>query len=246
MKEQQRSYSAYFLTLSYDNENIPITQKKFMSLKKRDTQLFWKRYRKAHGKRAPIRYFLCGEYGSKTDRPHYHAIVFNVDLKIFLGEKQANNATAYPDLFLNGHHHFNNSMWTHGWVSIGQVTEASVGYCLKYMMKTGRFPKFKGDDRTPEFQCMSKGIGSGYLTEAMHKWHHDDLLNRMYCAILDGKKIAMPRYYKNKVYTDEQRKTIGNHVKSTVQIKDLTGKQEYELYSYSVRQVGNARLDESF
>jgi len=31
----------------------------------------------------------------------------------------------------------------------------------------------------------------------------------MYCNLTDGKKIGMPRYFKQKIYTDEQRKAIG-------------------------------------
>lgn len=30
----------------------------------------------------------------------------------------------------------------------------------------------------------------------------------MYCNLGDGRKIAMPRYYKLKIYTDEERKQI--------------------------------------
>lgn len=37
------------------------------------------------------------------------------------------------------------------------------------------------------------------------EWHKADLDNRMYLPIEDGKKIAMPRYYKLKLYSDEER-----------------------------------------
>lgn len=36
-----------------------------------------------------------------------------------------------------------------------------------------------------------------------------DLVNRMYITIEDGKKISMPRYFKDKIYTDRERKIIG-------------------------------------
>lgn len=42
----------------------------------------------------------------------------------------------------------------------------------------------------------------------MKKWHLNDLENRCYLNIDDGKKIAMPRYYKDKLYTEEQRKVV--------------------------------------
>lgn len=38
----------------------------------------------------------------------------------------------------------------------------------------------------------------------MIDWHTNDLDNRMYCNIEGGRKIAMPRYYKLRIYTKEQ------------------------------------------
>jgi len=51
----------------------------------------------------------------------------------------------------------------------------------------------------------------------MKLWHKSDLLNRMYINIDGGKKAAMPRYYKNKIYTDEQRKEIAGYQKGEIE-----------------------------
>lgn len=56
---------AAFITLTYDNDNLP----KDNSLHKEDLQKFWKRLRKDLDK--PIKYFACGEYGDRFKRPHY-------------------------------------------------------------------------------------------------------------------------------------------------------------------------------
>ena len=64
---------ASFVTLTYDEAHIPANHQ----LCKRDAQLFIKRLRYYLGKRR-IRYYLCGEYGERFGRPHYHAILFNV------------------------------------------------------------------------------------------------------------------------------------------------------------------------
>lgn len=42
----------------------------------------------------------------------------------------------------------------------------------------------------------------------MQRYHKADLENRMYVPIEDGKKIAMPRYFKDKMYNNEERTLI--------------------------------------
>lgn len=143
MQEDKRSLSAHFITLTYDTKYVPITQNGFMSCDKKHVQLFFKRLRKRVSVDAtlpPIKYYLASEYGGKTWRPHYHAIVFNV----------ANPADI-------------DAAWQLGAVHFGKVSDASVGYTLKYMCKPKRIPAHRNDDRLPEFGLMSKGLGVGYL-----------------------------------------------------------------------------------
>lgn len=84
MHEESVSSSVHWITLTYANENLPISGNNFATLCKRDIQLFFKRLRKAHPKGHPrIKYFLCGEYGSQYERPHYHVIVFNAVEDLF-------------------------------------------------------------------------------------------------------------------------------------------------------------------
>lgn len=193
MQEEKVSRSACFLTLTYDTATVPITDKGFMNLQKRDIQLFMKRLRKSNEHK--LKYYLCGEYGGKTFRPHYHALLFNAELP-----------TIQP-------------AWPLGSIHYGSVTGASVGYTLKYMAKPSRIPLHKNDDRQKEFSLMSKGLGSNYLTPAMKKYHLSDLLNRMYCNLEDGKKISMPRYYKNKIYEEQQRQAIGWSIRKRMDIE---------------------------
>lgn len=164
-----------------------------MGLNKRDLQLFFKRLRKAHESRrlvrkdnlcTSIKYFAVGEYGGKTKRPHYHAIIFNAELELI------------------------QPAWKLGNVHYGDVTGASIGYCLKYMCKPSRIPCHRNDDRLPEFALMSKRLGDNYLTPQMREWHEADMLNRMYVMLVGGQKVSMPRYYKDKLYTKEQREHI--------------------------------------
>lgn len=198
MQEERTATSAHFVTLTYANLEKNAKQKLstispngFPSLCKRDLQLYFKRLRKLHPSGSRLKYYAVGEYGTKGFRPHYHIILFNADVNVI------------------------SKAWTRSGISIGHVhvgtvTVKSVGYTLAYIMQGKWRPRHKRDDRTPEFSCMSKGIGVGYVLDPKWvKWHYSDLDGRMYCSIEEGKKIGMPRYYKQKLYDDETRKRIG-------------------------------------
>jgi hypothetical protein len=102
---------------------------------------------------------------------------------------------------------------TIGSIHIGKVTDASIGYTLKYMTKPGKIPQHKNDDRQKEFSLMSKGLGNNYLTEQMIIWHKNKLTERMYVPMKDGKKIAMPRYYKDKIYNELEKMQVASFIK---------------------------------
>ena len=64
---------SWFITLTYDDLHNPGV------LCPDDMTLFFKRLRK-HFKNEKIKYFYCGEYGSRTYRPHYHLIIFGLPI----------------------------------------------------------------------------------------------------------------------------------------------------------------------
>lgn len=193
MQEDKYSSSAWFITLTYAPHSVPYSKHGFKTLVKSDVQKFLKRLRKLNEN--TIKYYAVGEYGSETRRPHYHLIIFNADFKTFQKAWSLDNR----DL---------------GQIYYGGVSEASVGYTLKYMCKPKSKKKFARDDRQLEFALMSKGLGKSYLTPAMIHWHHNDVLNRMYINIGDGKRAAMPRYYKNKIYAKVTRQAVGVHTRN--------------------------------
>lgn len=191
MQEDKVSETAFFVTLTYDTKHVPLTRNGFMTLNKRDCQLFFKRLRKAVSKVRPdlsIKYYLAGEYGGRTSRPHYHVILFNAPDTKFVEEA-----------------------WGLGAIHYGDIREESVGYTMKYLDKVKSIPAHRNDDREPQFGLMSKGLGANYITDNIVDYHKADLLNRMYCTTKDGKKISMPRYYKNKIYTEPERDAINEH-----------------------------------
>lgn len=64
------------------------------------------------------------------------------------------------------------------------------------------------------------------MTDAMIKWHKSKLLERMYINIEGGKKIAMPRYFKDKIYSDRERADIAIHAKNESFFRDQEFEQE--------------------
>lgn len=185
MQEERKADSSLFITLTYATKNVPITRRGNQSLWKRDLQLFFKRLRKAHSeshKIRSIRYLACGEYGGRTRRPHYHIILFNSQVEKI------------------------QPAWGLGSVHYGLVSDASIYYTLKYVMKNygRRYYKKLGIEK--EFRVMSKRLGLCYAeNKQIQRWHKADIANRMYLNLTDGKKIAMPRYYKDKLYDEEER-----------------------------------------
>lgn len=74
MHESQSHDFSCFVTLTYDDEHMPYGG----DLHYRHFQLFLKKLRKRLGR--PVRYFMCGEYGDRLGRPHYHAILIGVEV----------------------------------------------------------------------------------------------------------------------------------------------------------------------
>ncbi len=178
-QEDKVSSSSCFITLTYDTTHVPISKNGFMTLKKRDYQLFMKRLRK----KMPgikLKYYACGEYGSKTKRPHYHAILFNCPNPNIIDEA-----------------------WGLGSTHLGTCTSDSMAYCLKYINKPTTIPHHRRDDRAKEFSLQSQNLGASYLSPSVIKYHRSHpadlrVQNNQY-------KIAMPKYYRYRIFNDNER-----------------------------------------
>lgn len=203
MKQDEISVSSSFVTLTYADENLPRTAGNFSTLEKPAVQLFMKRLRKLHPRNVKLSYYAVGEYGSRTMRPHYHLILFNADKNLI--EKA----------------------WLLGEIHIGDVTGASIGYVTKYLHKGRVVPVHKNDDRLPEFSLMSKKLGANYLTDTMKNWHNSNL-TRNYVIVPGGGKIALPRYYRDKIYTDDQKAQQAKLIAEAANAAEATRQSEYK------------------
>lgn len=195
VKHSELYTNGLFITLTYDNEHIPISKNGYATLNKgqnSDLTAFFKRLRKLIPKgEQKITYYACGEYGTKNKRPHYHVILFGATWELV--EKAWVTDSRGKKL-----------REPLGAVYFGTVEGASCGYVLKYLCKPKSVGLHQRDDREPEYSVMSKGIGLNYLTPQMIRYHHADLENRV-CIHYDQKKISMPEYYKGRIYNSEQK-----------------------------------------
>jgi len=177
MEEEKRCDSSLFLTLTYDTKHIPITRTGRLSLSKRDVQLFFKRLRKRNP--AGIKYFACGEYGGKTKRPHYHVIIFG----------------DVPDEVIR-------KCWQLGQVHIGNVTQASIMYCLGYLVNAKGWQMAHHRERPFSLMSRRPGLGHSYLTPEMIEWHNARCaVHLKNYTVIDGVKRHLPRYYKLKLFS---------------------------------------------
>lgn len=190
--------SNQFITLTYNENNLP-TQvipgrpttaalnrhpsiaSQPGTLSKTDLQRFFKRLRKI----GAFRYYAVGEYGEKLGRPHYHALLFGSD---FTDEELS-------------------AAWKHGHVHQGDVTAASITYCVEYLIKY----RSKKDElldlrREPEFGVMSRnpGIGTFSIGEIRKAIMSSPPLPNGTLLIPDtfrlgGKDQPMPRYIRRQL-----------------------------------------------
>lgn len=149
-KEAQFYDDVSFVTLTYDEEHVPQNG----SLCVRDIQLYHKRLRKAGFK---IRYYLCGEYGTHTQRPHYHAIYFGLSWQDEEAIREA---------------------WKNGFVLAKPFVPATARYVAKYTVKKKYGKKAKAYYRErgiiPEFSLCSRNppIGGAFFTEERVNEHN--------------------------------------------------------------------------
>lgn len=186
LQEEKNHLFSHFVTLTYDPMHLPVSPNGHMTLDKSEFPRFMKRLRKIVPRGTILKYFACGEYGTDNSRPHYHAIIFGCpDVNLFADAWTLNSEPI-------------------GLIDVGQVSGDSIAYTVGYINKKASVTPRRGDDRVPEFSLMSKGLGESYCTLAAYEYHQADL-NRNYLTKDGGSIVAMPRYYRERLYSEIDR-----------------------------------------
>lgn len=211
-QEQHDHFATSFATLTLDDNNVT------PSLDKQHVQLWLKRLRhkldsgntlvkriRQHGPVAakPIRYFLSGEYGETTERPHYHAILFGVHADTDrptiqetwgLGFTQLEPINTARICYTAGYvqKKLNNQVPT--WVTPHRKVREHVDQdgVVTYSRDTYyTYTDYYGQIREwqPPYRDMSRNPGIGET--AKYKYKDSWRLN----AVLNGTRMKVPRYY---------------------------------------------------
>jgi len=221
-----------FITLTFNDDKLPANESLDVSL----FQKFMKRFRKFLHKveyekllerfptvnkrllrklastRSRIRFFHCGEYGSKTGRPHYHACIFKYDFpdKVFYTER--NGYKLFTSQILQ-------DLWTdpsdglpYGYCSVGSLTFESAAYVARYILKkvNGKaadlhYVVFDDPENgvlatdedgnvltvKPEYVTMSRRPGIGKIWFDKYHKRTFDWDN----VVMNGREIRVPKYY---------------------------------------------------
>lgn len=173
-----------FITLTYDDDHVP------NSLDHSHFQKFMKRLRK-HFTGVKIRYFMCGEYGTQTLRPHFHALLFGVDFPDKIQHTTQGNIINYTSEILS-------KLWPMGYHYIGDLHYGTARYVAKYSLKALDQLGLDYDELgiKPEYLMMSNGIGKNYAKKYSKELGVNDNI------IVNGHKNPVPRYYES--FIDKQ------------------------------------------
>lgn len=164
--------TASFVTLTYEEKYLPPT------LSRPHLQKWVRSVRKRLDTAGAVRFFACGEYGSRYKRPHYHALMFGLGL-----ETRSLMSAA----------------WGKGHVTVERVNPARIAYVAGYTQKkiSDAFHRSRDTEwydehgevfrYQPPFLQMSRrpGIG-GHARQFSNSWRD--------FAVMNGCKQAVPRF----------------------------------------------------
>lgn len=233
-QEAAVSKTAYFVTLTYRPEDVPYDKYGNKILVQKDLTDFMKRLRHhhcnhytieqlAHGltRMDKIKMFGCGEYGEQFGRPHFHLLIFNASFRDI--EKS----------------------WTKGIVDCRKSNgKGAAGYIMKYMDKhLGKTQDWK---KPKEFTTQSEGIGKHYI-EKFGEWHRNNL-DVAYVVSPAGAMLPMPRYYRERIYNDEQKLKQMAYIQEMVSLERAIEQKEigHEAYNANIKsleRVKKAKFD---
>lgn len=181
---KSNSKNIIFATLTFSEESLKkleYDEKEPNKAPQKAISLFRKRWWKKYKK--PLKHWLITELGhDNTKRIHLHGLIWTE-----LTEEQFEKE------------------WGYGWVFFGyNISERTINYIVKYVTKR--------DEANPEFDgkiFTSKKIGASYINKnTLRRHRYQDKFTEETYKTESGIKIALPIYYKQKIWTDQEREAL--------------------------------------
>ncbi len=184
-----------FVTLTFSNESIKELANEIKGLNgyNLDNEIatlavrrFLERWRKKYKK--SVKHWLVTELGGNgTENIHLHGIIWT-------------NETAETI----------NKIWKYGFTWVGEknkggyVNEKTINYITKYVTKTD----LKHSEYNSKILC-SPGIGKNYIKrEDSKKNIYNENETKETYTTRQGTKLALPIYYRNKIYSEEEKEKL--------------------------------------
>lgn len=200
MLEATQHVASTFLTLTYDDEHFPSDG----SLDAKTATLFLKRLRKQNS--TSLRYYLSGEYGETTQRPHYHAAIFGYH-GCHYGVTRARSYCCPSCQQLR-------EIWGLGNIFQGELNAQSAQYIAGYLTKKAKPPL---PHQLKPFSRMSLKPGLGYgiipdIASSLMEHKLDETLEDVPLSLQHGKRqLPLGKYLRQKL-----REHIGRDKKAPI------------------------------
>lgn len=162
------------VTLTYDDEHLPLNSDGIPTLQYSDVQSWMKNFRNVQTRQyndfTPIRFICACEYGAKTERPHYHLILWGYKF-----DRKESNFRYSHDSSKGIPCYVNNDIgntWKNGMHTIQLYDDACGMYIAQYALKDSHilksdkaYYKYRHID-PPKLQMSRKpGIGHDFIIQ---------------------------------------------------------------------------------
>lgn len=158
----------------------------------RATRLFVERWRKEY--KVQPKHWLVSELGhTGTEHVHIHGIIWTPKIEEVQPNGKLKDITRAEIT----------RIWQYGWTFNGDyVNGRTINYCVKYVSKQDQQHK-----TYKPIILASKGLGSKFVKNIKEQiFNYEN--TKDYYRTPTGHKIAMPQYWRRKIYTDEQREAM--------------------------------------
>lgn len=187
---------ALFITLTYTDDNLVWSGLR-PTLCKKDGQDFLKRLRKRFNDR-PLRFYLAGEYGENTFRPHMHLVVFGLSLDDF-PDKEVYKIT--PLGFTLYKSKIMESIWKNGYAPFSAYSYKTGAYVARYITKKQKDSKilYESLNVLPPYATMSLKPGIGFNFMERHKDEYKETSKLYISDDSSSVEVGLPRYLRLKL-----------------------------------------------